>query len=104
MVTRAPRLLFGPAHPIPHFRTFMTEFTSTRAALKTLVVRIGSVLATLMLLGASAVCFARSEGRPWEESTLSLEHGLLWQVGKSTPLSYRLIPTQFSWRSREAFG
>lgn len=45
-----------------------------------------------------------AELRPWEESSVSLETGLLWQVGSSTPLSYRLVPTQLSWRSRETFG
>jgi lipid A 3-O-deacylase len=44
------------------------------------------------------------ELRPWEEPAISLETGLLWQIGTSTPLSYRLVPTQLSWRSREAFG
>jgi hypothetical protein len=47
---------------------------------------------------------AAADPRPWEESTLSLESGLLWQVGHNTTLSYRLVPTQLSLRSREMFG
>lgn len=59
----------------------------------------------VLLLGTSLMTsHARGERRPWEESTFSIENGLLWQVGKSTPLSYRLVPTQLSWRSREALG
>src|SRR5688500_2658016 len=80
------------------------QFTSADPALKTRSIRAGGVLGTLVLLGSMLLSVARGEGRPWEESTLSLEHGLLWQVGTSTPLSYRLIPTQLSWRWREAFG
>lgn len=41
------------------------------------------------------------ESRPWEEQAISVESGLLWNVGDSTPLSYRLVPTQLSWRSAE---
>jgi lipid A 3-O-deacylase len=47
---------------------------------------------------------AEDDSRPWQETAVSLETGLLWQVGTNTPLSYRLIPTQLSWRSREVFG
>jgi len=42
--------------------------------------------------------------RPWETSALNIESGLLWQVGKNTPLAYRLVPTQLSWRSKEFRG
>lgn len=41
---------------------------------------------------------------PWETSAFNVETGLLWQVGTGTPISYRLVPTQLSWRSAEAFG
>ena len=52
-------------------------------------------------LGANV---AHAQTRPWEQSAVSLESGLLWGTGKGTPLSYRLIPTQLSWRSPEMFG
>jgi hypothetical protein len=64
------------------------------------------VIVAVILLGACSLLrnATASEPRPWEDSAISLENGLLWQVGKNTPLSYRLVPTQLSWRSREAFG
>lgn len=34
----------------------------------------------------------------------SVESGVIWQVGNLTPLSYTLVPTQFSWRSGEFRG
>ncbi len=39
--------------------------------------------------------------RPWEASALTLESGYLWQIGNSTPIDYRLVPTQLSWRSAD---
>lgn len=41
---------------------------------------------------------------PWESSSFSIETGPLWEIGTGTPIAYRLVPTQFSWRSAEAFG
>lgn len=41
---------------------------------------------------------------PWKSHAISLESGLVWQAGSSTPLSYRLVPTQLSWRSPEVIG
>jgi len=35
---------------------------------------------------------------------LTVETGLLWQVGTGTPLAYRIVPTQLSWRSKPVFG
>ena len=60
---------------------------------------------TLLLLGFVALLpRTQADQRPWSQGDVSVEHGLLWQIGRSTPLSYRLIPTQVSWRSREALG
>jgi lipid A 3-O-deacylase len=42
--------------------------------------------------------------RPWESGALDLETGMLWQIGTLTPLSYRLVPTQLSWRSKQFIG
>lgn len=61
------------------------------------------LLAALLALGASGLT-AISQTHPWESSALSVESGLLWQIGSGTPLSYRLIPTQLSWRSRAVLG
>ena len=43
-------------------------------------------------------------GRPWESSALNIESGVLWEIGTGTPIAYRLVPTQLSWRSKEVFG
>ena len=40
----------------------------------------------------------------WWNHSVSVESGLLWQVGVYTPISYRLVPTQLSWRSRGWWG
>ncbi|HUG13294.1 MAG TPA: acyloxyacyl hydrolase [Opitutaceae bacterium] len=40
----------------------------------------------------------------WNSHSLDVETGLLWQIGTLTPISYRLVPTQLSWRSRPIFG
>jgi lipid A 3-O-deacylase len=61
-------------------------------------------ICTLFLLGLIILPARADELRPWEEQAVSVETGLLWQWGHDTQLSYRLIPTQFSWRSRESFG
>lgn len=41
--------------------------------------------------------------KPWAHPMWTVETGMLWGVGNDTPLSYRLVPTQLSWRSAEAF-
>jgi hypothetical protein len=62
----------------------------------------------IALLGSvlSAATFAAepAAGRPWEASALNLETGMLWEIGTGTPIAYRLVPTQLSWRSKEVFG
>ena len=63
-----------------------------------------SLLALALLSCLALPAEARGDQRPWNEHTISVERGLLWQVGVNTPLSYRLIPTQLSWRSPEALG
>ena len=42
-----------------------------------------------------------AESRPWDDQAITVESGMLWNVGNNTPLSYRLVPTQVSWRSSE---
>jgi lipid A 3-O-deacylase len=57
------------------------------------------------LLGSvlSIVTFAAEPvaDQPWESRDLTVENGLLWEIGTGTPIAYRLVPTQLSWRSRE---
>jgi hypothetical protein len=55
------------------------------------------------------LAFARSasgseERQPGDQSAFDLETGLLWEIGHSTPLAYRLVPTQLSWRSAKFFA
>jgi hypothetical protein len=62
-----------------------------------------------IVLLASLLCTAaraadETPKLPWESSSWSVESGLLWEIGTGTPISYRLVPTQFSWRSAEVFG
>lgn len=54
---------------------------------------------------SSAALVAEERGRePWKSSAWGVESGVLWEAGNSTPFDYRMIQTQFSWRSREVFG
>jgi lipid A 3-O-deacylase len=62
----------------------------------------------IALLG-SALCVTAfadepAPGRPWDSGALNVETGVLWEIGTGTPFAYRLVPTQFSWRSREFWG
>lgn len=41
---------------------------------------------------------------PWAAGALTVETGLLWEIGAGTPFAYRLVPTQLSWRSAEFLG
>ena len=38
---------------------------------------------------------------PWDASAVSVESGMLWEIGTGTPIAYRLVPTQLAWRSKE---
>lgn len=41
---------------------------------------------------------------PWNTHALDAETGLLWEIGTGTPIPYRLVPSQLSWRSRAFLG
>ena len=56
------------------------------------------------VLGLGGFAAESAPPRPWETGALNLETGLLWNIGTGTPLAYRLVPTQLSWRSKEIFG
>jgi hypothetical protein len=60
-----------------------------------------ALLGLLPVLGGLA---AEPAPRPWETGALNLVTGLLWNIGTGTPLSYRLVPTQLSWRSKQFLG
>lgn len=40
----------------------------------------------------------------YRSNAVDLESGLLWQIGDNTPIDYRLVPTQLSWRTPRMFG
>ncbi len=40
----------------------------------------------------------------YRSNALDFEVGGLWEIGSNTPLKYRLVPTQLSWRSERMFG
>lgn len=46
-----------------------------------------------------ALAANESETKFGNTKAWSVESGLLWEAGKGTPISYRLMPTQVSWRS-----
>jgi lipid A 3-O-deacylase len=54
----------------------------------------------LLACGASAAL----RGHPVDSPAFTLESGVLWQVGASTPFPYRLWSTQLSWRSAPFFA
>ena len=58
----------------------------------------------VIVLGARAGAGEAGPDRPWETGALDVEAGLLWQIGSGTPLAYRLVPVQLSWRSKEFLG
>ena len=35
----------------------------------------------------------------WKRHCLDIETGLIWNVGNNTPISYRIVPSQISWRA-----
>ena len=56
------------------------------------------------LLGVATFAAEPVPGRPWEAGAVNVETGVLWEIGTGTPFAYRLVPTQFSWRSAEFWG
>jgi hypothetical protein len=61
--------------------------------------------ALLGMLGAMSGFAAESAPvPPWSTGAVNIESGMLWEVGRGTPIAYRLVPTQLSWRSRDFLG
>jgi lipid A 3-O-deacylase len=56
------------------------------------------------LLGGVVCADEAGPVMPWATGAVDVESGLLWQIGTGTPLAYRLVPTQLSWRSKEFIG
>jgi lipid A 3-O-deacylase len=57
----------------------------------------------LFLLSLGSLQASDDVEAPWERHTFDVESGVLWQVGSNTSLDYRLVQTQFSWRSPYVF-
>ena len=65
------------------------------------------LFAVALFVGVFAPALLASDvapSQPWRSSALSLESGILWEVGSNTPFPYRMLQTQLSWRSSEVLG
>src|SRR5688572_30036709 len=40
----------------------------------------------------------------YDSHAVDLESGMLWQAGENTSIDYRLVPTQFAWRTPRVLG
>lgn len=47
----------------------------------------------------AAVAVETAPPKPWETSAMTVESGILWEIGSGTPFPYRLLETQVSWKS-----
>jgi len=50
-------------------------------------------------MGGAAFAAEPAAQQPWQSDALNVETGVLWQMGRSTPFAYRILATEFSWRS-----
>ena len=57
-----------------------------------------------VLLSMTAFAAEPGTGQPWAEPAFNVESGILWEIGTGTPIPYRLVPTQLSWRSKKFAG
>lgn len=57
-----------------------------------------------VFLAVAALADEATSTLPWETSAVDVESGVLWEIGSGTPIAYRLVPTQLSWRSKEFLG
>jgi hypothetical protein len=53
-----------------------------------------------LLFGSAARAADPGPESPWNAHALDVETGILWQSGSGTPIPYRLVPMQLSWRSK----
>jgi len=65
------------------------------------MVFVGVVTSVSAISSVSAGCDANPyvDVPSWKKHVFDLESGLIWNVGNNTPISYRIVPTQVSWRS-----
>ena len=62
------------------------------------------VVLLVSVLGLVAIAAEPVPGPPWASRDLTAETGLLWNIGTGTPLAYRIVPAQLSWRSKALLG
>jgi len=54
----------------------------------------------LVAAGCSIQDISQLHATPsWKKHVFDVESGVIWNVGNNTPISYRIVPTQISWRS-----
>ena len=59
----------------------------------------------IRLLLLSLLAGTSFAGTPiYREGAFDIESGVLGQIGHNTPIDYRLVPTQFAWRTPRVFG
>jgi len=57
-----------------------------------------------LLLNLSALAQEQVDAKqPWEIGSQNVEAGVLWQIGTLTSFPYRLIETQYSWKTAAVF-
>ncbi len=56
------------------------------------------------LLAIPALAFDPAPPLPWDACEFTVESGIMWQIGTLTRFPYRLIETQYTWKSRYIFG
>ncbi len=66
--------------------------------------RIITIVLSGSVLSVAVFAAEPAPARPWEAGALNVETGMLWEIGSGTPIAYRLVPTQFAWRSGEFLG
>ena len=62
------------------------------------------VLPVILAGAASLAAVPAPPEPPWETALWNYETGLLWEIGTGTPIAYRIMPHQLSWRSKEFRG
>ena len=62
------------------------------------------LLGSIMWAVAFAAAPVPAPVHPADIGALNVESGVLWEIGSGTPISYRLVPTQLAWRSKEFLG
>jgi hypothetical protein len=53
------------------------------------------------VLSAATIAAEPAPAGPWNAGAWTVESGVLWEIGTGTPIAYRLVPVQLSWRSAE---